>query len=396
MYEDIIDAMLPKITAAGMSTPDFQSILTGWKTIFRGIYGDDIYIESDSKDGELLSLIAYAMHGGNNAAISTWNAFSPATGVGVGLASNVKINGISRKAPSNSTVDVRLVGQVGTVIRNASVRDSAGNTWDLPAEVEIDIHGQAVVTATAQKLGAITALPGDVSQIATPTRGWQSVTNPEAATAGKPVETDAELRQRQALSVALPSRTVMEGLIGAISNITGVTRCKGYDNDTSETDVNGVPAHAVAMVIDGGDAEEIAKIIAVKKSPGAPTFGTTTVIVKDTYGADKPIHFFRPTKVPIYAAIKIKVLPGYTSDIGQDIKVAVASYINTLDDGDTVYFSRLYVPANLGNAADGETYDLMTVSIGKDAVTMIEANIPIAFNESATCSPENVEIITVA
>lgn len=208
MYEDIIDAMLPKITAAGMSAPDFQSILTGWKTIFRGIYGDDIYIESDSKDSVLLSLIAYAMHGGNNAALSTWNAFSPATGTGAGLASNVKINGISRKAPSNSTVDVRLVGQVGIVIRNASVRDSAGNVWDLPAEVELDIHWQAVVTATAQKAGAITALPGDVSQIATPTRDWQSVKNPEAATAGKPVETDAELRQRQALSVALPSRTV--------------------------------------------------------------------------------------------------------------------------------------------------------------------------------------------
>ncbi|WP_237159166.1 baseplate J/gp47 family protein [Serratia marcescens] len=396
MYEDIIDSMLPKITAAGMSTPEFQTILSGWQTIFRGIYGDDIYIEPDSKDGVLLSLIAYAMHGGNNAAIATWNAFSPATGTGAGLASNVKINGISRKEPSNSTVDVRLIGQVGIVIRNASVRDSAGNLWDLPAEVELDIHGQAVVTATAQKAGAITALPGDVSQIATPTRGWQSVTNPEAATAGKPVETDAELRQRQALSVALPSRTVMEGLIGAIANITGVTRYKGYDNDTSETDINGVPAHAVSMVVDGGDAEEIARIIAIKKSPGAPTFGTTTVIVKDAYGTDKPIHFFRPTKVPIYAAIKIKVLPGYTSDIGEDIKKAVSDYINTLYIGDTVYFSRLYVPATLGNAASGKTYDLMTVSIGKDAVTMSEANIPILFNESATCSPENIAIITVA
>ncbi len=71
MYEDIIDSMLPKITAAGMSAPEFQTILTGWQTIFRGIYGDDIYIDPDSKDGVLLSLIAYAMHGGNNAAIAT-------------------------------------------------------------------------------------------------------------------------------------------------------------------------------------------------------------------------------------------------------------------------------------------------------------------------------------
>ncbi|SQC19748.1 bacteriophage protein [Klebsiella pneumoniae] len=120
------------------------------------------------------------------------------------------------------------------------------------------------------------------------------------------------------------------------------------------------------------------------------------MIVKDAYGTDKPIHFFRPTKVTIYAAIKIKVLPGYTSDIGEDIKKAVSDYINTLYIGDTVYFSRLYVPATLGNAASGKTYDLMTVSIGKDAVTMSEANIPILFNESATCSPENIAIITVA
>ena len=178
----------------------------------------------------------------------------------------------------------------------------------MPAEVELDIHGRAVVTATAQKAGAITALPGDVSQIATPTRGWQSVTNPEAATAGKPVETDAELRQRQALSVALPSRTVMEGLIGAIANITGVTRYKGYDNDTSETDINGVPAHAVSMVVDGGDAEEIARIIAIKIT-GAPTFGTTTVIVKDAYGTDKPIHFSGRPKFRFMPLSKLRCFP---------------------------------------------------------------------------------------
>lgn len=74
----------------------------------------------------------------------------------------------------------------------------------------------------------------------------------------------------------------------------------------------------------------------------------------------------------------------------------MSDYINTLYIGDTVYFSRLYVPATLGNAASGKTYDLMTVSIGKDAVTMSEVNIPILFNESTACAPENIAIITVA
>lgn len=395
MYEEIIDAMLPKINQSGISAPDFQSVLDGWKSIFRGIYGDDIYIEPDSKDGVLLSLIAYAVHGCNGATIATYNAFSPATGVGEGLSNTVKINGITRKSPSNSTADVLLTGQVGTVIRNASVRDSAGNVWDLPDVVTLDEHGQSTATATAQKPGAISALPGDISEIATPTRGWQSVTNPQAATLGRPVETDAELRQRQAVSVALPSKTVMEGLLGAIANIQGVTRYRGYDNDTNETDDNGVPAHNTALVVDGGDANEIAEVYAIKKTPGVPTYGTTEVVVKDAYGNNKTIKFFRPTQVPIYAEVKITALAGYTSDIGRDIQQAVSDYINSLYIGDTVYLARLYVPATLDNGRGGDTYDVLSVEIGKSAGSLSPANIPISFNESATCTPSNILITPV-
>jgi hypothetical protein len=42
------------------------------------------------------------------------------------LASNVKINGISVTPASRSTADVRLVGQVGSLITNGTVRDSNG------------------------------------------------------------------------------------------------------------------------------------------------------------------------------------------------------------------------------------------------------------------------------
>ncbi|NRN30173.1 baseplate J/gp47 family protein [Photorhabdus heterorhabditis] len=395
MYENIINTMLPAINKNGINAPDYQTILNGWKTIFRDIYGEDIYIESDSKDGVFLSLIAYVVHGCNNAIIASYNSFSPATAVGEGLSRNVKINGITRKSPSNSTVDVLITGRAGTVIRNASIRDDIGNIWSLPDEVTIDMHGQAIVTAVCQKTGAIGALPHTINQIATPTLGWQTVTNPVAATLGRGVEIDAELRIRQAVSVALPSKTIMDGLIGAIANLHGVSRYQGYDNDTDETDKNGIPAHSIAIVIDGGDSKEIAQTILIKKTPGIPTFGTTSEIVTDNTGNKKTINFYRPTLVPIYIEVQIKPFIGYTSDIGNNIRTEVSNYINSLYIGDGIYVTRLFVPANLCNKNGSQTYEVLSVVAGKSASTTGVANINIAFNEAPTCSPENIKIVTV-
>ncbi|QEL21721.1 hypothetical protein FQV39_03360 [Bosea sp. F3-2] len=114
-------------------------------------------------------------------------------------------------------------------------------------------------------VAGVTALPGMVTGIGTPTRGWQSVTNSAAAVIGQPVELDAQLRKRQTVSTALPSLTVFEGTIGAVASITGVDRLKGYENDTGTTDANGIPAHSISLVVQGGDATAIAQAIAAKK-----------------------------------------------------------------------------------------------------------------------------------
>ncbi|WP_435945878.1 baseplate J/gp47 family protein [Dryocola sp. BD586] len=396
MYEDLINTMLPTISQDGISAPDFQTILEQWKIIFRDIYGDDIYIEPDSKDGVLLSLISYALHGCNNATIAAYNSFSPHSGMGEGLSRNVKINGITRKLAGNSTADVVLTGKVGTVIKNGQVRDAAGNIWLLPAQVTLDLHGKATATAICQTPGAISALSGDISEIATPTLGWQSAINQTAATEGRATETDAELRQRQARSVALPSKTVLEGLEGALANLPGVGRLRVFDNDTDTSDDNGIPAHNIAVVIEGGDAGSIAKAIALKKTPGVPTYGTTTENVIDSYGNAKPIHYFRPADIPIYVEIRLKPLLGYTTDIGNGIKESISEFINSLNIGDTLFLSRLFVPATLSAASGGNTYDILSIEIGRTENSLSTANLPVAFNELATNVIANINIITVS
>ena len=382
------------ITAQGISAPDYQTILDTVTGYFQQIYGTDAYLEPDSKDGQMVALVALAIHDANTTAIGVYNSFSPSTALSDALTRNVKINGIVRKGQTLSTVDLLLTGTAGTTITNGSAKDTNGITWNFPATVSIGVGGTVTVTASCATSGAVAAVAGSITGINTPTRGWLTVTNPLAATVGAAAETDAELRIRQGQSVALPSVTPFEGVDGAIANIAGVTRHKLYENDTGATDSNGLPPHSISAIVDGGDVTEIAQTIRGNKGQGTATYGTTSVTVPDTYGNPHVISFSRSTDVPIFVAITLKVFTGYTSQIGEQIKQAVADYINGLTIGDDVLLSRIYSPANLGVVSGGNAryYDITDLLIGKSSGSVSASNIDIAYDASASCSTANISI----
>ncbi|WP_163554800.1 baseplate J/gp47 family protein [Klebsiella pneumoniae] len=383
------------VTAEGISAPDYQTVLDTITGYFQQIYGSDAYLEPDSKDGQMVALVALAIHDANNTAISVYRSFSPATALGDALTSNVKINGITRRAATNSTVDLLLTGTVGTTITNGSVRDTNSVVWNLPATVVIGSDGTVVATATCVNSGAVAAVAGSVNGINTPTRGWASVTNPLAATVGVAAETDAELRVRQSQSVALSSLTPFDAVDGAIANVEGVTRHKLFENDTETTDANGLPAHSISAIVEGGDATAIANTIRSVKGQGVSTYGTTAVIVTDKYGNPYTIRFSRPIDVPVYVSITLKALTGYSSEVGDEIKAAVAAYINSLAIGDSVLLSRVYSPANLGVVSGGNAryYDIMDLLIGRSSDDVAAANVVVAYDESASCSVDNIVLV---
>ncbi|MDI6537156.1 baseplate J/gp47 family protein [Pantoea ananatis] len=385
------------VNAQGISAPDYQAILSTITSYFKQIYGTDAYLDPDSKDGQMVALVALAIHDANNTAIQVYNSFSPSTAMSDALSRNVKINGIGRNGETRSVVDLVCIGTAGQTITNGSVRDANNIIWNLPASVTIQPDGQVTVTATCATPGAVAAMPGTITQISTPTRGWTSVTNPSAATVGTAIEQDSALRIRQSQSVALPSLTPFAALDGAIANVAGVTRHKLYENDTGSQDANGLPAHSVAAIVDGGDVTAVAQTIRGKKGQGVSTFGSTSVVVPDFWGNPHTIYFSRPSPVPVFVAITLKVFSGYTTQVGNDIKTAIAAYINSLSIGDDVLLSRVYSPANLGVMSGGESryYDINSLQIGRTVAGVAAANIVTAYNEAVTCSVDNIAI-TVA
>jgi uncharacterized phage protein gp47/JayE len=386
-------ADLVYIDATGYHFPDYPTVLSSLQDEYRSIFGSDIYLEPDSQDGQFVAVLAQAIYDTMSIGASVYNAFSPSSAQGTGLSRNVKINGIARRIATYSTADLTIVGQVGTTILNGQAEDTIGQKWNLPASVVIPLDGDIIVTATAEDIGAIRAGAGAINKIATPTLGWQTVTNVLAAVEGAPIETDFELRQRQTISVALPSKSVIEGTVGAVASVDGVTRYKGYENDSNITDVDGIPAHNIAIIAEGGDVADIATAIAIHKTPGTPTYGTTSYDVIDQYGLPNTINFFRPTNVGIKVEVTIEALAGYISSTGDAIKQAVADYINSLDIGADVYLTRLYVPANLSNVTVGNTFEVTLIRAARLADPLATSNIVLTFIEAAECSISDITLI---
>lgn len=381
----------------GIHLPDYATTLEALQTQVRGIFGEDIYLDADSQEGQLVAIFALAQQDVYNLAASVYNAYSPQTAQGAGLSRMVAINGIRRQAASYSTVSVTCVGTAGTIISNGAVEDSAGQKWDLPATVTIPTTGEITVTATAQDIGNVRAAVGEVTKIATPCRGWQSVSNPQAATPGAAVETDATLRARQAVSTALPSLTVFEGTLGAIGNLDGVSRWRGYENDTNAADANGLPPHSICLVVEGGDSDAIADAIALKKTPGCYTVGDVEVMTRDAKGLPNVIRFYRPTAVRVRLRVTLSPLSGYLSTTGTAIKANLAAYINALAIGDDVLASRLLTPINAADASGARTFDVLgieycTGDASGDVATWLTGNIAIAFNATATCVVDDISL----
>jgi len=379
----------------GIHAPTYQDVLTYLTTAYQNIYGADVYLGADSQDGQFLAILALAIYDANSMAVSVYQAFSPNTAQGNGLSSVVKINNMRRLVATNSTVDLVVVGQAGTTIINGVARGADNANWLLPPQVIVPPSGQVTVTAVAQNSGSVSAAPDSITGIATPTRGWQTVTNPQAAAQGDPVETDALLRIRQRVSTALPSQSILDGIAGAVAQITGVVRYLVYENDTATTDRNGVPAHSISFVVDGGDASSIAQAIMLKKTPGAGTYGTTTIAVEDSQGLLHDINFFRPILVPITVDITVDPLPGYTTATGALIAQAVVDFLNQLPIGGSVYLTQLFAPAYLNNTNPAsKTYNIASMLISRVGPPLAN-DVALAFNEAAAGSLDNTSLTVI-
>jgi len=332
----------PYIDGAGLHIPTYNDTRDQMVQDAKNVFGQDIYLEIDSQDYQWIASVAEKIYDSFQLAQYVYNNRSPSTAIGVALDSLIKINGIKRAVAVFSTCLVTLQGVPNTQIINGVVSDINENSWDLPSLITIPEGESIEVTATCQIAGPIVANSGEITGIVTPTYGWNSVINNVASIPGMEQETDAQLRARQALSTAVPSQTILEGTKGAIAAVSGVTRFVVYENDTDTVDANGFPAHSITCVVEGGIDSEVASAIYLNKGIGAYTNGGVLVTITDSYGQTVNIRFYRPVYKDIEVVVNVKALPGYTSEITEQIKQNLTDYLGGLSIGEDLTISALW------------------------------------------------------
>lgn len=395
----------PYIDGTGMHIPLYQEIVDKLVEDMKQIFGDDIYLEADSQDYQQISIFARMIYDSYNLALLAYNNRTPKDAIGIGLDNIVALAGIQRKPATASTVVLTITGVDGTKISNGEVSDDNGNYWELPDEVIIPSNGIIDVTATSKEKGNVSALPNTITNINTPVYGWLSVTNKQASSAGIDVENDFELRGRFSLSVLGPSSSIFESLQESLAAIPGVTRVRGYENDTSATSTGtvppnvpaGIPSHTISFVVEGGNDVDVATELYMKKTPGCGTFGTTTVKLQSVTGNVLAVNFYRPQYTNVKVKITIKQLDGYTSDYVDKMQEAVSTYITEMSIAEALYNSVLISVAL--EAMNSKNYPAYTVTkiecSADDGSTWSTNDVNQVYYGAFTCSKSDVSVVSV-
>lgn len=391
----------PYIDETGIHIPNYIDLRDQLIEEMKQIFGQDIYIENDSADYQMISILAKKIFDSYSMGMLAYNNRTPNTAIGTGLDNNVAFADIQRKSSTYSSVQLTITGANGTSLKGCYALDENDNRWNIPDTV-IPETGMITVDAICSVSGNISALPNTVNKIGTPLFGWYSVNNNNAATPGTDVETDAELRGRFSLAIRSPSLTVFESLSAAISALEGVSRISGFENDTSAESTGteppnipaGLPPHSVTFIVEGGEDDQVAKAIYSKKTPGCYTNGTTAVQIVSEMGNIITIRFYRPTYVEVFAQIKVTKLPYWNDRYSDEIKNVIYDYIKGLEISDNVYNSMIWFVANsvMSDFAN-PAFVIKEVLLGKEEGSLTNSDVEVNFNEAAETSVSNITVV---
>lgn len=320
------------------------------------------------------------------------NQFDPLKAVGAGLSGSVQLNGIRRRPGFPTTVQLTVTGTPGKVVAAGKRVSTTGDEviFTLPT-FTIGVGGTVSVLGTATEIGPLTALAGTVVKIVTPSTGWTAVTNPADATPGEAEQDDIELRELQQRSTENTGRGMIEDLYSAINNVLGVSYCRVYQNTALLEDERGIPAKAVAPVVQGGDEYTVAQAIFAHLPLGVDTFGVIENSIVDAQGFSYPIRFARPATVPVFVAITVKPFsPTWPTDAADMIKAAILEFaaIN-YPPGVGVFASQLYNPVN---SVQGAQVTALTIG---PADPPVEDAVAIDWNQVALFTATNIVVTEV-
>lgn len=394
------------IDANGLQTESLADEVSNLNSGFQGIYGSDIIVDSNSSDGQLINIFAQNIVDLLELLTAIYNNFDPDFAQGVVLDQRVAINNIQRQGATYTYQNVQITTDRALNLQGLddqannpdglgfTVGDNANNQFILLDSQTIASAGTYTFTFRAKNLGAISTAPNTITNPITVVLGVTAINNATSQTSiGRDGETDYQLRERRKQSVALGSTGYLNGLQGAIQNLDGVVDAKVYENYTNVEDGDGIPAHSIYVVVDGGADSDIGNQIYARKSAGCGMKGDEEYEITTPAGQIFTAKFDRPNAENLHITFGIQALVAGQSFDTEAIKQYIVDNV-TFRIGQAAIAEALAVVAqaaidsttgvntgavtNLQVSNDGSTWEYyLTVSDIKNIFSLSTDNIDI-------------------
>ena len=377
-----------ELTFSGLETKDNTVLVNELITGFKNIYehdGEVLNFDSNTPDGQLIELLAYAGTAIREMITEVYNSCDPDKCVGAVQDNRYQINYIERKQGTYTLQNIAITANQTVQLSgldasfndpNASafaVSDDNGNIWYLVDSTTI-FSGTTTLEFRAQKMGEVIPTIGTITNLVTIIPGVISAINNVGATSiGTEEESDSDFRIRRNRSVATPGKGNPDNLEGQLYELNGVVAVKIHVNNTNSTDDTGTAPHTLWAIVEGGANTEIADII-YGNLGGSDTRGNVTVPITTASLQSMDIKFDRETIIPLY--IKFDIYP--ITDIGEinqsDIKNYIAENLiyNIGEDAETSKVTQVCADAMLADGANGYALNV-EISKGGTASASISA-----------------------
>lgn len=240
--------------------------------------------------------------------------------------------------------------------------------------------------------GSVTPITGDLTGIVTVVSGWDRVINEVDATVGRDNESDSALRSRWNSSVYQNGSANVDAIQAAIlSNVTGVTACRVFENTSDNTDADGRPPHSLEAIVQGGDENDIVRVYWKAKGGGIATYGDVAVDMTDSQGTPHTIYFNRPQPVEIALRITLEKLSEeeWSSDNRRNALNAVLNRAQALSLGQDVVLQRFIGDIYRNTTGIGG----INIEASKNGGSYNTSNITIGAREVADFDATRIEVI---
>ncbi len=196
-------------------------------------------------------------------------------------------------------------------------------------------------------------------------------------------ESDAAVRARIRRSLAARGACTPDAILTAVENADQVKEAKLYINQSDSTDAIGIPAHSIAVVTRGGEADAVAQAIFDSKAPGVGVWGSASGTAADAGGNTYTIPFTRYADKLVYVYVFIRLLAGGNqAAVENAVRPAIRDYIRGLGIAEPLNVPQLYGIAYASDPEIADTYvitDIQAAPAGASSV--VREIVAPAWNE---------------